>query len=458
MSRSYLQHYRDNLSIAIPVALSQLGHITVQLSDTIMAGKFLGEVALDGATLAGNVFFPLLVLGIGMSYGTTPLIAQADGAGNKDGSLRILRHSLILHLIAAVALTLLMYLSTFVIPYFDSPKEVTNVAIPFARVFGLSLIPIMIFQAFKQFAEGLSITIQASVISVTANILNIVLGIWFIHGGYGIEAMGVMGLAWATLYARIMMAVGMAIFFFTDKRFSYYVKNLFSENVSLLSLGYIFRMSIPVGLQLCAETTAFAAAFLMVSKLNNSIHAMAAHQIALIMAAVTYMGATGISASASVRVGNELGKGNYKDMLRAGLTNFHLVVMYMIVCAFIFVMFRNDLPKFYIDSPDIIELASSLLLIAAFFQIADGVQAVGVGALRGLSDVKVPTMIALFSYWGIALPVAWLLGFPLGMGVRGIWYGMLIGLFVAAFLLFWRFRSRAMEIIEKAKVIDSPDS
>src|SRR6478609_2550173 len=302
MPRSYLQHYRANLSIAIPVALSQLGHITVQLSDTIMAGKFLGEVALDGATLAGNVFFPLLVLGIGMSYGTTPLVAQADGAGNQEGSLRILRHSLVLHFIAAFALTLLVYLASFLIPYLDSPKEVTDVAVPFAKVFGLSMIPIMIFQAFKQFAEGLSITIQASIISVSANVLNIVLGIWFIHGGFGIAPMGVMGLAWATLIARVMMAVGMAIFFFTDKRFSYYVKNLFKEKISIVSLKYIFRMSIPVGIQLCAETTAFAAAFLMVSKLHNSIHAMAAHQIALIMAAVTYMGATGISASASVRV------------------------------------------------------------------------------------------------------------------------------------------------------------
>jgi MATE family multidrug resistance protein len=458
MSRSYLRHYRDNLVIAIPVALSQLGHITVQLSDTIMAGKFLGEVALDGATLAGNVFFPLLVLGIGMSYGTTPLVAQADGAGDKEGSMQIIRHSLVLHLIAAVALTLLVYLSTFAIPFLDSPKEVTDVAIPFARIFGLSMIPIMIFQAFKQFAEGLSITIQASVISVSANVLNIILGIWFIHGGYGIEAMGVMGLAWATLIARVMMAVGMTIFFFTDKRFTYYVKNLFKENISALSLKYIFRMSIPVGVQLCAETTAFAAAFLMVSKLNNSIHAMAAHQIALIMAAVTYMGATGISASASVRVGNELGKGNYKDMLRAGLTNFHLVIVYMLGCALIFILFRNELPKFYIDSPDIIELASSLLLIAAFFQIADGIQAVGVGALRGLSDVKVPTLIALFSYWGIALPVAWLLGFPLGMGVQGIWYGMLIGLFVAATLLFWRFNSKAKQMAESAETMNSEDS
>lgn len=456
MSRSYLRHYRDNLVIAIPVAFSQLGHVFVQVSDTILAGKYIGETELAASSFAGTVFFPFLMLGIGMSYGTSPLVAQADGAGDKEGIAAIFRHSVILHLIGALVLTAMIYGTTFLMPYFHSPREVYEIAIPFAQLFALSMIPIMIFQAFKQFAEGLSITVQASIISVGANVLNIVLGVWFIQGGYGIEAMGVMGLAWATLIARVMMALAMIFFFFIDKRFSYYRNSLLSGEISTLSLKYIFRMSIPVGIQLSAETTAFTTALIMVSQLG--VHAIDAHQIALNLAGITYMGATGIAASASVKVGNELGKGDYKEMIRAGLSNFHLVILYMIICAGLFVLFREALPSFYINSPDIIALASQLLLIAAFFQLADGIQAVGVGALRGLSDVRVPTLIALFSYWGIALPVAWVMGFNFEMGVKGIWYGMLIGLFVAATLLFWRFNSKARQMMETPKTMSNGDS
>ena len=442
-SKEYKSHFKQNFQIALPVSLSQLGHISVGVADTIMAGR-LGGLPLASATIATSVFIPFLMLGIGFSYGATSLIAKADGEGDKESIAGMLKHSFYLNLILGVILSVGLYFSSPVLRMLNQPAEVVEAAIPFAEILALSLFPLMIFQSFKQFAEGLSFTKEAMFISISGNILNIFLINVFTYGWFGVASMGLNGIALATLLARFYYAFAMFLFVRLDKRFSFYWEKIKEVKSTFLKYKTLFVISFPIGIQMVIESGAFGFASIMVGWLGTG--EIAAHQIAINMASVTYMAGSGIAAAATVRVGNEYGKKNYSGLRKAGFSAFYMVLIYMIFCAIMFILSRFYLPTLYINEPEIIRMASSLLLIAAFFQLSDGVQVVGLGALRGLGDVRIPTVVVIVAYWIVGLPLGYVLGFTFKLGIEGVWYGLLIGLtFVAIFLLF-RFINKTKQL------------
>jgi multidrug resistance protein, MATE family len=436
----YLSEYSRNLKIGIPVALSQLGHIAVTVADTIIVGK-LGGVQLGAITIAVSVLIPFMMFGIGLSYGVSPLIAKADGEGDREVVGILFKQSLVINSILGLLLSLVLVAGSGLLMYLDQPADVAALALPCFQLLALSLFPVMIFQAFRQFAEGLGKTTEAMVVSIGGNVLNIVLNYILVYGKVGFPVLGAPGSAAATLIARIVMAMGIFIMIWKSGRFDIYLEIFSTAKVSMEKIWKILKVSIPVGLQLSLETGAFGCAALMVGWIGTD--EIAAHQIALNLAAVSYMSATGIASATTVRVGNGLGRKDYSEIRLAGYAGIHMVLLFMALTAVIFVLFRYDLPQLYIGDGKIQHIASSLLFIAGIFQISDGLQVVSLGALRGIGDVRIPTVIALVAYWVVGLPSGYFFAFMLDLNVEGVWYGLLLGLSTAAILLLTRFNSKS---------------
>jgi MATE family multidrug resistance protein len=430
ISLPYSTHFKQNLKIAIPVSLSQVGHVMVGVVDSIMVGA-LGKEPLAAAALSNSIFNLPLIFGIGISYGITPLIASADGEKNFKKAGELLKHGLVINICTAIALCTMFYFLSDHLSSLDQPDEVVSLTKPYLRILVLGLIPLLIFQAFKQFAEGLSLTKQAMIISIGGNLLNILGNYVLINGKFGFPELGLNGAAISTTLSRTIMAVGMGIFVFTYPRIKPYRKTFNFKGYSKKMFLSILRIGIPSALQFMFEITAFSTATVMMGWIGT--RELAAHQIAISMAGLTYMFATGFSSGAVVRVGNFFGMKSRHELRKAGFIAFLSVA---IIMGFFGIIFNKD----------VIEVASSLLIIAAFFQISDGVQVVGLGALRGIADVKIPTLITFIAYWVIGLPAAYLMGNYLGFGANGIWTGLLLGLSVSALLLFIRFNMMSKRI------------
>jgi MATE family multidrug resistance protein len=394
-SKKSLSHHKQTFLLAYPVCISQLGHIMVGVVDTLVVGQ-LGSVQLAAAALSNSIFSLVMVLGIGISFGVTPLVAAADGNKDDSANMEWLRNMIVTSLISGIGLFLILFSCSPVLSLLDQPGEVVKMAIPFFRIQILSLIPLMIFLGFKQFAEGLSYTRQAMVISIAANVVNMILNYVFVFGKGGFEPMGMNGSVWATFIARVLMAIVMGFYIFYNPRFLKYRAAFRLKYFSIEKIKKIFSLGIPIGFQYFFEVGAFAFAAIMAGWIGTK--ELAAHQIALILAATTYMMASGIASASTVRVGNHIGRKDLNGMREAGFSAYLLVFCFMFCCALIFILLNNFLPTLFIKEQDVIEIAAILIVVAAFFQLSDGIQCVGLGILRGLEDVKTPTFIALVSY------------------------------------------------------------
>ncbi len=436
LSPNYLTNYRRTLLLAYPVVLSQLGHIMVGVVDTAMVGQ-IGTVPQAAVALSNSLYTLVLVFGLGVSYGVTPLVAAADSTKHIGENARLLKHGVVINTVLGILLFVLLYFISPVLNLFNQKQEVVDMAIPFLNVMMLGMIPLCIFSGFKQFTEGLSFTKIAMVITVGANLLNVLLNYLLIFGHWGLPKMGLMGACWATFISRVVMAIGMFLYVYFNKHFKIYWKGFNKIKITKALTKKILGIGVPSGLQWVFEVGAFSFAVIMIGWISAT--AQAAHQVALSIAATTYMMASGLSAAASVRVGNELGLKNREGVRTAGFSAFIIVLVFMSLMATCFILFRNYLPLLFNNNADVIAVSSSLIVIAAFFQLSDGTQVVGLGALRGMKDVKIPTIITLIAYWIIGLPMSYVFAFKFNFGVQGIWYGLSLGLGIAAVLLFLRF-------------------
>ena len=442
------EHFKTNIKLAYPVMLSQMGHILVAVADSMMVGR-LGTVPLASVSLANSVFSIIMLFGIGVSYGMTPLVAAADGANDKRMGAKFFKHGVYLNSLLGLVLLLAglgIGKSMFLL---DQEPEVLAGALPYFYTLVFSIFPLMIFQGFRQFAEGLSMTRQAMFISVSGNLLNVLFNYGLIYGKLGMPELGMVGAGWASLISRVLMAIAMIVFVLSYKKLKRYVALWPKIKLRSYVMRRILNIGIPSGLQYIFEIGAFSMAAVMVGWLGAE--ALAAHQIALNLSAITYMTATGISAAGAIRTGNQLGRKDYPTLRMAGMTCFAMAAVMMTCFGIGFIFGNTYLPTWYINEPDVIELAGSLLIIAAFFQISDGVQAVGLGVLRGIADVKVPTFVTLFAYWFMAIPLGYIFGINLNWGARGIWIALLVGLTVAAILHLVRFHILSKRYIIKSR-------
>jgi MATE family multidrug resistance protein len=442
----YKKHIKETLVLAVPVALSQLGHISVGVADTLMAGQ-INKEALAAATVALSMFFPIFMLYIGFSYGFTPLISQAHGEQDNEKIVRIFKHAVMLNIIAGIFLTALLYYCMYLIPHLRQPADIVEDATKFFSIIALSILPIIIFQIFKQFIEGMGHTKQAMIVSIGGNLLNIVLNVILLYGYWGLPAMGLFGIAYATLISRIFMAVSMMVYFMYAKEYVVYRKMYKNIRFDWQTIFFVFKKSYPVGLQMSFESSAFSLSAILVGMFGTI--QIAAHQIALNLASVTYMIATGIAAATTVRVGFEYGKKEKTELQKAGITALVLVSSFMIAMALMFALLRTMLPSLYTQDTEVIHITTILLWMVVFFQLSDGIQVVSMGALRGMGDVVIPSSIAFTAYWIIGLPLGSFLAYKVGMEVYGIWVGLTVGLVFASIVLLVRFLSKAKKVVFK---------
>jgi MATE family multidrug resistance protein len=442
-SKDFKEHFKRNYLLAYPVVLSQLGHVLVGTADSVMVGR-VGTEELAAVSVANAVFSVAMMFGIGISFGLTPLIAQSDGEGNQRAGMRFLKHSFMINLAFGILLFSLLLFGGFILDILDQPKDVVALAKPYLAIIGFSLLPFMIFQTFKQFAEGLAMTKQAMYITLSANVVNILLNYVLIFGKLGFEPMGLIGAGWATLISRILMAIGMVLFVKYYKRFAIYWSYLKVTVWNIQSFKSLLNLGVPTGFQYIFEVGAFASAAIMIGWMGAV--PLASHQVAMNLASISYMMATGISAAATVRVGNQLGQRDIPTMRVAAFTCFLMGIIFMAFTGLMFMVFNELLPTLYTSDAEVIKIASSLLIIAALFQLSDGVQVVGLGALRGMGDVKLPTVVTFMAYWVIGLPSGYLLAFVFGFQEKGVWYGLLIGLSVTAIILFLRFNNKSNKL------------
>ena len=422
------EHLRKNILLATPVVIGQLGHIMVGVADSVMVGK-LGVIPLAGSTFANSLFYVLFLFGIGVSNALTPLVSSTD-PGDKPRLLNLLQNNLLLNFLLGIGIFFVALFMSFFLGYFGQEAAVVESARPYLWIVCSSIIPVMVFQSFRQYSEGLSDTLIPMVVSIIGNLVNLGLNYVLIYGKFGFPSLGLNGAGLASMISRVLM-LGIIIYLTRKKWIGIALK--FSKAL----INQQFRLGIPLGFQTVFEIGAFSFASVMIGWIGSE--ELAAHQIAINMAAVTYMAASGVATAASIRVGNQFGLKDRINLRVAGFSSFCLVGVFMAFSGFLFVLLKDWLPTLYIDDPQVTGIAASLLIIAAAFQLSDGLQAVGLGVLRGLKDVKTPTTVTFFAYWVIAIPVAYLFGFVFNWGISGVWYGLLLGLSVAAISHIWRF-------------------
>ncbi|MCM4158074.1 MATE family efflux transporter [Gramella sp. AN32] len=447
----YTKEFSRNLNIAFPVMLGQLGHVMVGLVDNLMIGQ-LGAAPLAAVSLGNALVFIAMSLGIGFSFAITPLIAEADGAGDLESGRSYFHHGLIMSSINGIFLFLLLLLSKPILYYLDQPEEVVVLAIPYMNIVALSMVPLMAFQAFKQFADGLSQTKYAMYATLLANVVNVIFNYLLIYGFWIFPRLELEGAAWGTLISRFFMLWFIWEILKRKSKFAAYFKWSKKEAIHWNIFKKIFSLGFPTALQMLFEVAIFTATIFLAGNLGTN--PQAANQIALNLASMTFMIAVGLGVTATIRVGNQVGTRKYKDLRRIALSIFLLVFLIEAVFALLFILLKDIMPTFYIDNAEVIMLASQLLIVAALFQLSDGVQVVILGALRGLQDVKIPTGICFIAYWIIGFPVSFYFGQKEQFGSMGIWFGLLAGLTSSALLLYFRFNYLSKKLIRtKEKVV-----
>jgi len=430
-----------------------LGHTVVQLADNIMVGQ-LGTAELAAVSLGTSFVFIAMSLGIGFSTAITPLVAEADGAGNTTDGKSALKHGLVLCTVLGISLFGLILLAKPIMYMMNQPPEVVELAMPYLDLVAFSLIPLVIFQAFKQFSEGLSQTRYPMYATVMANVVNIILNYVLIFGTFGFPKMGIVGAAIGTLVARILMVLYIWYLLKRKRKFHDYVTGFNFRKLEKNVMNKIISLGFPSALQMFFEVAIFTAAIWLSGVLGKN--AQAANQIALNLSSMTFMFGMGLGVAVMIRVGNQKGLQNFKELRRIAQSIFLLTFFIEIVFATLFLWGRNWFPTLYLDldsalnladNTEVVSLAGQLLLVSAFFQISDGIQVVVLGALRGLQDVKIPTFITFIAYWLIGFPISYYLGLHTELGSKGIWIGLLAGLTASAIMLYIRFNYLTKKLI-----------
>jgi len=451
---TYTKEFRYNLKLAYPVILGMVGHTMVGLIDDIMVGK-IGTTELAAVSLGNSFLFIAMSLGIGFSTAITPLVAEADGEGNITKGKAAFKHGLFLCTVLGAVLFGLILLSKPLMYHMKQPAEVVALAIPYLEIVAFSLIPMIMFQAFKQFSDGLSQTKYAMWATLLANVINVVLNYLLIYGKFGLPELGIVGAAIGTLISRVVMLIFIWLLLKSREKFRPYITNLNFLVIKKSVIKKILSLGVPSALQMFFEVAIFTAGIWLSGVLGSN--AQAANQIALKLSSLTFMVGMGLSVAATIRVGNQKGLQNFKELRRVAFSVFLLTFFVEVVFAGIFVAFHNIFPDLFVNynnisdlgnTMEVVKIASVLLLIAAVFQISDGIQVVVLGALRGLQDVKIPTILIFVSYWVIGFPISYYLGLHTDYRSSGIWLGLLAGLTVSSILLFLRFNYITKKLIK----------
>ncbi len=454
----YTKEFRYNMQLAYPVILGMLGHTLIMIVDNIMVGK-LGSTELAAVSLGNSMVFVALSLGIGFSTAITPIVGEADSEKNTDKIRSVFHNGLFLCVLLGFALFGLIVLGKPIMEMLHQPKEVIVLAKPYLDWVGFSLVPLIIYQGYKQFADGLSMTKYSMYAIVLANILHVIVNYFLIYGFWIFPKMGILGAGLGTVISRIAMVVFMHIILSRQERLKTYFNNFSFFEIKKDTISKIVSLGIPSAMQMLFEVVLFTAGIWLCGNIGKT--SQAANQIALSLASMTFMFAMGLSVVSMIRVSNQKGLQDYKNLVVIARSIFLLAIIIEIVFAILFVVFHQIVPPLFLnmsdtsqllDNNEVVTIAAKLLLVAAVFQISDGIQVVVLGALRGLQDVKIPMYITFVAYWVIGFPISYYLGEYTELKAVGVWIGLLAGLTAAALFLFIRFN-----YITKKLIIENPE-
>ena len=454
---NYTREFSYNLKLAYPVILGMLGHTFVSFVDNVMVGQ-LGAAELAAVSLGNSFIFIAMSIGIGFSTAITPLVAEADAEGNFDKGKSAFKHGLFLCTVLSLLLFGLLLLAKPLMYIMDQPEEVVVLALPYLDLVAFSLVPLIVFQAFKQFSDGLSLTKYPMYATIIANILNVIINYILIFGKFGFPEMGIVGAAVGTLVSRFVMLFYLWFLLSKREKSRLYVTGIKFFTLTKQALKKLTNLGLPSAMQMFFEVGIFTAAIWLSGTLGRN--SQAANQIALNLSSMTFMVAMGLSVAAMIRVGNQKGLKDFKALKRIAESIFFLGFIFAVVFALIFVMFHDLLPTLYVDldnptdaldTAEVVKIAATLLLAAAVFQITDSLQVIVLGALRGLQDVYIPTVITFIAYWLMGFPISYYLGKSDAYSSLGIWLGLLAGLTSAAILLYIRFQYLTKRLILQDK-------
>jgi MATE family multidrug resistance protein len=445
---------KEALTLALPVMLTQVGQVSVNLFDNIIVGKLLGADALASVSLGNAVFFSMFVLALGFSFAIPPLVSEAHSQNDHKTINSVFSHGFVINMSVGVLLMLLLFLGLPLLYKSGQPEKIIPDTVDFLWIMAISIIPFMAFQTLREVSEGLSYTIGVTKATIIANVINIILNYVFIKGLWIFPEMGVKGSAVASLIARIFMVAFLYYVLLKEKKTRQYIKD-FTLKIEVFSkkmFEKMIRLGFPTALQMFFEVTAFAGAAFICGLISS--HDIASHQIALSMASFTFNLCIGFSVASTVMIGRKLGEQNFVELRKVGINNLKIAFLFMCLCGIIFILGRNILPTFFTkpEEVEVIMLASKLMIIAALFQLSDGIQVTALGMLRGLQDVKIPSIITFIAYWLITIPLGYFLCVTMEMGALGMWIALGLGLTISAFMLVKRFLDMSARRIKANKL------
>ncbi len=425
------------IKLALPIIIGELAQMSLHIIDAAMIGA-INYKQLAASALVINVINIPFVIGIGMTISVSQMVSMAHG--RKDGQLvsHYLFNGFFLCVCTALLISGLLVADKNILLHLGQDDEVAHLALPFMQLMSISIVPMLLFMALKQFADGLEYTRTAMVLSLSGMPVNILLNWLLIYGNWGFPRMELAGAGWATLITRTLMFIALLFVILKHKLFRRYIAVSRNQwKLKWKTIKELLHIGVPSSMQIGMEAGAFAISGIIIGTIGAV--AQAAHQIALSCASFTFMVSMGLSQAGSIRVSNAFGRKDRRMISVIGKSTLITAFLYGTCCALIFTVFRNQLPHLFNKNTEVLSLAALLLLYAAIFQISDSTQAIGAGLLRGIKDVKMPTLFVGIAYWVAGLPLGYMFAFMFNMGAAGMWLGFIIGLSLASLFLILRF-------------------
>lgn len=436
MQKSLKTELFKTYKLALPIIISQLGVILMATSDNVIVGRLLGPLSLGAAGVANTVAFLIGTLAVGGLAVVAPMVSKLLAEKKEDELANLFFNTLMVALLFSLLLSGIGIVVYYHFHWFGQSQRIESLSAPFFMLIMISNVPMIFFLAVKQFTDGYSHPSVVMYITLLGLVFDVVGNVILIKGWWIFPELGLNGAAIGTIFSRILMFSILFFYIKGKEKFSplFKVENWKWDNALV---KVILQRSIPAGFQSFFEIAAFSFAVIMMGWLSET--ELAAHQIAINVASTTYMMATGFAYAGSIRIGEAWGNRDTVGIKLSGQSAYLWVLGFMSVCSLLIFLFGNNIISIYIEDREVLRAALPLLMIAAFFQLSDGAQAVGLGVLRGLADVKIPTYITFVAYWVISLPVGYYLGFHQDFGAEGIWFGLLLGLTFSAVFLYVRY-------------------
>ncbi len=429
--------FSELLDLALPVVVVQVGLMLMGVVDSVMVGR-VSAAALAGVALGNVYFFAFAIFGVGVVMALDPVVAQAVGARDEPAIARAVQRGLLLSLLLTVPASVPLLFAGPLLTLLGQPAD----AVPIAHGYVLRMIPgvfpFFAFIVFRQTLQAMGRLRPIVWLTVLANLLNTLLDWTMVYGHWGMPAMGANGAAWATTISRWAMVLGLLAVAWPDLHG--HLRALHPEVFRTAPLRRMLAIGAPIGIHMQLEFGVFGGVGLLMGRLGTD--AVAAHQIALNLASLTFMVPLGVSAAATVLVGRAVGQGRPRQVRAAAWAALMVGVAFMCCTALVFTSVPTLLAQLYSNDAAVVALAATLLPIAGVFQVFDGLQAVSAGVLRGIADTRYPMLIGLVGFWLVGLPISLWLAFPMGLGPQGLWWGLVAGLAAVASLLVLRVRHR----------------